>query len=107
MAVATALYVWGDTIRDRQVVLFSDSRAVVDIWQKGSTKDPLCMRIIRGVFLFLAGRNVRLTMQHVLGLLNRKADALSRFQVLLFRRLHPCADDDPTPVPPHLWAAYS
>ena len=106
VAVATALFLWGDHLRDRQVVLFSDSSAVVAVWQKGSTRDPLCMRIIREVFFFLAGRNIRLCMQHVSGLLNCKADALSRLQVLRFRHLHPCADDGPTPVPPHLWASY-
>ena len=55
VAVATALYLWGDHLRDRQVVLFSDSRAVVDVWQRGSTRDPLCMRIIRELFFFFGG----------------------------------------------------
>ena len=106
VAVATALFLWGDALRDCSVVLFSDSLSVVLVWQKGSCRDPLSMRILRAVFFHLAARNVRLVMQHVSGLCNTKADALSRFQVVEFRRLHPVADARPTPVPAHLWADY-
>ena len=45
-------------------------------------------------------------LQHVSGLCNSKADALSRFQVDAFRRLHPMADVEPTVVPASVWAGF-
>ena len=105
--MATALFLWGDLLRDQHVVLYSDSLSVVLVWQNGSCRDKLSMRILRSVFFFLASRNVRVVLQHVSGLCNTKADALSRFQVDTFRRLHPLADVEATVVPASVWAGFA
>ena len=87
---------------------WGDSLHIVLLWQQGSTWDPLSTRICTRCyfFLFFAGRNIRLVVRHVSGLLNSTADARSRLPVPTFRRLHPSADAAPPPVPLQMhWTA--
>ena len=61
------------------------------------------MKIIRNLFFFLVKRNVNITLEHVYGYNNSKADALSRFQVHRFQEMAPHAEIYPEVIPPEIW----
>ena len=102
-AVAAAIFTWGEQWTDRQIVIFSDNKAVVDIWAKGCTRDKNMMTLIRRLFFFLAQYNINVNLQHVYGYNNATADALSRLQIERFRRIQPAANRVETVVPVDIW----
>ena len=103
LAIFVAISLWKDRLRNKQVVLYTDSLSSTQVWISGVSKDPSYMRVLRPLFFLCAVNNINLLLHHVDDHLNILADALSRFQLTKFRELHPFADADPTPVPNNLW----
>ena len=66
-AIWIAVYTWGDSWVNRQVVIHTDSTPARDIWVKGSCPDKDVMRIVRAMFMFAAKRNINIMLQHVHG----------------------------------------
>ena len=61
------------------------------------------MRLVRKLFLFAARGNSNILMQHIPGVSNASADALSHLQLSRFRQLVPHADPDPTSISIEAW----
>ena len=99
-----AVCAWGHAWRDRQVLFFTDNMSITQVWRSGTCRDPDIMRLVRYLFLFTARLNLNILMQHVPGVSNSSADALSRLQVGRFRQLVPHADSQPSPLPPEIWS---
>ena len=102
-AVWAAVYTWGEEWANKEVVIFSDNRAVVDIWFTGTCKDKLMMSLLRSLFFHTARLNINLLLSFIPGRYNVNADLLSRLQVEEFRRSHPTADADPTFLSEAVW----
>ena len=62
----------------KHVIIHSDSQAAVGIINKGSTKNPLIMGFLRGLFWLSAIYNFRITTCYIKGVHNVIADAISR-----------------------------
>ena len=84
------------------VLFFSDNAAVVDIINKQTSKDSMIMVLLRDLVLSCLKHNILFQARHIPGLINSRADYLSRFQVAKSKELSPEADDFPTPVPENL-----
>ena len=84
------------------VLFFSDNAAAVDIINKQTSKDSMIMVLLRDLVLSCLKHSVLFQARHIPGLINSRADYLSRFQVAKFKELSPEADDFPTPVSENL-----
>ena len=102
-AVWAAVYTWGEEWANREVVIFSDNKAVIDVWFTGSCKDRKMMSLIRSLFFHTAGLNINLLLSFVPGRYNINADLLSRLQVQEFKWNHPAADKEPSHLPEAVW----
>ena len=102
-AIVAAVHTWGETWGGKRIVIMTDNLPITQAWQSGSSPRPLLMSLIRRLFLFAGTHGFSIAFKHISGLLNPIADALSRFQVLRFRRLMPTADEQPTAIPAAAW----
>lgn len=103
LPIVIAIKLWGPELRNKKVLFRSDNKAVVDIVNKQSCKSSQVMKLVRAMVLSCLSNNVLFKAQHIPGLKNDIADAISRFQWARFRRLAPMADPCPTPIPESLW----
>ena len=103
-AIWAAVRVWGRGWRNGQVVIHTDSRVITDVWKTGTCKDRDVMRVIRPLFMYGAKINLSITLLHVPGILNTKADLLSRLKVQQFKRQFPRMDGHCTSIPSEVWA---
>ena len=90
-AVVVAAQTWGAQWTRKRLLVHCDNHAVVDIWQAGTSWSPELMKI----FFTATQHNFTLILQHIQGVNNAIADALSRSQMHRFRKLAPQADTGP------------
>ena len=89
----------GCEFQNAAVTCHTDNEALVAIINKQSSKLRVVMTMIRRLVQASLKYNFLFKAIFVPGLRNQKADALSRFQVQLFRRLHPTANRQPSAFP--------
>jgi len=78
----------GSSWSRKKILFHCDNQAVVEIWDKGSSRAPHTMGLVR--LLFCASRhNINVCVIHIPGICNDMADCLSHFQMEKFRRLAP------------------
>ena len=98
-AILVAATVWASHWRRKRLLVHCDNQAVVDICRTGTSKNTELMRLIRTLFFTAARHNFTLLINHIPGVDNSVADALSRLQFHRFHQLAPEADPEPTPTP--------
>lgn len=91
--------VWGSALSGTRVEFRCDNRSVVDSINKGSSKEPIVMHLLRCLWFFLASFDIRVTASHIPGLQNTAADQLSRNKSAEFIQSHPYASSVPVVVP--------
>ena len=101
--IVTAVEIWGEHWKNKQIVVLTDNKPICDIWHSGSGKQPTILHLLRHLFFTAARLNINIMFEHILGNRNVLADLLSRLQVHRFRQLAPDMDQDPTPVPSRIW----
>ena len=94
-----AVHAWGAAWQRQKILFNCDNQTIVDIWDKGSTKSPEIMALVRLLYLCAARYNIYVCVQHIPGNSNRIADAISRFQDALFKKLAPEAEATPETIP--------
>lgn len=97
--IVVASVLWGAQWSGLRIVFNCDNEATVHIINKGRSKIPLIMKFMRKLTLCSAKNNFIILAQHISGVKNCIADALSRFQMDRFRHLAPQADPVPKPCP--------
>ena len=102
-AVWAAVHTWGDLWANREVVIFSDNKTTIEVWQSGTCTDSLMMAIIRAIFFKAAKVNLNIILSYIQGKKNIDADLLSRLQVHEFLQRNPQADWEPTILAPEAW----
>ena len=100
MAIAT--FVWGPQECKWHVLFCSDNDAVIHMLNSRTSKIPCLMRVLRHLLLSAARHGFSFSAQHVPGVSNQLADALSHFHWQEFHLQAPDAKPLPTPIPPQL-----
>ena len=100
--IVLAANVWGSSWAKQHVLFRSDNEAVVSILNRRTSKIPILMRLLRNLLLSAARLNFSFSSEHIPGVHNTTADALSRFNWQEFHRVAPMAQQAPTPIPPWL-----
>ena len=100
--VVIAAHVWGPQFARRHVLFCTDNEAVVYILNSRTSRIPVLMCLLRHLLASAARFNFSFASQHVPGVRNCIADALSRFHWQEFRRLAPQAQLLPVSLPPQL-----
>ena len=96
--VVVAAHVWGHQWCRKHVLFRSDNDAVVHILNSRTSKVPCLMRLIRSLLFAAACHCFSFSAQHIPGVTNQIADALSRFRWQEFRQLAPHAQLHPTSI---------
>ena len=97
-AITAAVNTWGYLWKRKKVLFHCDNQSVCAIWQKGSTKQPEVMALVRMLYFCIAHSDIHVMITHA-GVCNDIADALSRLQIGLFKQLAPNAADLPNAIP--------
>ena len=98
-AILVAVHTWGIHWAKHKILFHCDNQAVVDIWKKGSSKDPNIMALVRMLYFRAAQHNINICVMHIPGVHNNVADAISRFQMVRFWQLVPMAYPTADPIP--------
>ena len=98
--IVAAMHVWGQRLSNQRVILHTDNQALVHIINKLTSKDHKIMVLIRHFTLVSMQNNILFRAEHIPGVQNTLADALSRFNFQEFHVQAPWADQDPTEIPP-------
>ena len=75
------LKIWSTQWQNKNVVLFCDNLAVVEVLTSGKTKDEYLATCGRNVCMLTALFNIHLTVLHIPGKANKVADLLSRWSI--------------------------
>ena len=100
IVIAAAL--WGHQWTGSRVRCYCDNMAVVCSLNRGSSRDPQLMRLLHTLFFFCAAYDFSVSAQHVAGIHNEAAEALSRNNLSRFMSFHPPAQMCPSTLPPEL-----
>ena len=103
--IVCAAAVWGPSWTGLHVLCYCDNMSVVHALNKGSSREPsgVVMHLLRTLTFFSAIFGFVLRAQHVAGLYNGPADAISKDNLSLFFSQVPNAAREPTPIPEELW----
>jgi len=99
-AIVCAVHSWGHLWTKQKILFHCDNTSIVDIWQKGSTRDPEIMALVYMLYLRAGHHHINVVITHISGIHNCIADALSRFQTSRFQKLVPtaCTHQDHIPA---------
>lgn len=100
--IVIAAHIWGSLWHKRNVLFRSDNEAVVFILNARTSKVSGIMKLVRSLLMCAARSNFCFKAQHLPGVENEIADALSRFNWQDFRRLAPEANPHPSSIPREL-----
>jgi len=98
--IAMACVMWGGNWAQKRILFYCDNESTVEIINKGRSKVPSIMKLMRKLTYHSALCNYVIHAKHIPGKKNCIADALSRFQMKVFRRLAPNAEHHATPCVP-------
>ena len=98
--ILIAVHTWDIHWTKQKIYIFyCDIRAVVDIWEKGTTQDHYIINLVCLLYFRAAQYNINVCIIHIPGTHNNIADALSRFQMIKFYQFVPLAKQTPDPIP--------
>ena len=101
--ILVAIHIFENQLKNKKVIFHCDNEAVVEIINSQTSKCPRVMDLVRPFVLKTLRLNSIIRAKHVKGIDNSIADALSRFNMQLFRTLAPGAEENPMPILAHLW----
>ena len=98
-SIMVAVHTWGPLWQCQKILFHCYNKAVVDIWDKGSTRAVQLMALVQLLYFCVAHHNINVCIVHVPGVCNNIADSLSRFQMDRFRKLAPHANPTADNIP--------
>ena len=100
--ICVALYVWGNCIKNKSVVMHTDNMAVMYILNNHTSKDRQIMILVRFLVFTCMEHNIVIRAEHIRGVDNSIADFISRSKVdaILKKYLH--LDRKMTYIPDHI-----
>ena len=100
--IVMGVALWGIHWSGSRVCCLCDNAAVVAAVNKGSARNPALVRLLRILAFLCAVLNITVMAQHLPGVQNVAADALSRNNLKLFLALNPQASPVPAVIPSEL-----
>ncbi|XP_070572205.1 uncharacterized protein [Ptychodera flava] len=97
--IVIAALLWGHLWARKRILFHCDNSATVHIINKGRSKSPIIMKLMRRLVILAATHHFMFHAEHIPGKLNTIADSLSRFQMQRFWDEAPHADPAPCQVP--------
>ena len=97
--IVLSCIIWGPQLSKQSVLILCDNLSLVNAVNKGASKDPLVMHLLRCLWFFTAYFDIALTASHIPGACNTTADELSRNSMENFFTTNPDASRIPTPLP--------
>ena len=98
-AIMAAALTWGHQWSRLRIRFCCDNLPIVQAWEGKSSRQPWIMHLLRLLFLTAAKGNFTITLNHIPGITNPIADAISRQKFTRFFSLAPQANREPTPTP--------
>ena len=95
--VVISISLWASKLASKCILFHTNNQGLVEVINKKTTKDKNLLVLLRELVLQCLKHPFRAV--HVPGVLNVKADALSRLQVTKFKSLGQGMDREPTLVP--------
>lgn len=102
--IVLATEVWGERLRDKKVKFCCDNLGVVQAVNRQTASSPPVIRLLRRLVYNALELNAHFVAEHIPGVHNSIADALSRFQWDRFRGLAPGAEQHGRAFPSGLWS---
>ena len=84
LPIVMACMLWGNTWRNKQVLVHCNNQAVVEVVNSGASKDQNLAQLLRCLFFVMADFQLALKATHITGRHNVQADAISRNNLSLF-----------------------
>ncbi len=103
LPIVLAVAVWGQQWRHQLVVFKCDNMAVVQIVNAQNCRDPLLVQLLRYLHFYTAVLDIRVRANHIEGVNNSIADAISRNHLQVLFQLNKDANPTPTPIPRSTW----
>lgn len=97
--IVVSISIWASKLENKCILFHTDNQGLVEVINKKTTKDKKLLALLRALVLQCLKHNILFRAIHVPGVLNVKADALSRLQVTKFKSLGQGMDREPTLVP--------
>ena len=97
--ICLAIKLWGKYLSNKCLQINSDNMAVVYIINSSTSKDPLIMTLLRIFVLDCMSYNILIRSTHLLGVLNKCSDLLSRGQVQKAQKMFPTLQATPETIP--------
>ena len=99
LPVALSFRMWAPRLKGKNIIFMVDNRAIVDVLQSQTSRDPHIMSILRPMVVASMVNNVQFYSYHIPGKHNTIADLISRFQVGKAKLIAPWLASSPTQVP--------
>ena len=81
MAIIIALKIWGEELKDKNLLVFCDNQATVEVINKGRARNNFAQACLREICWISAKNNLVIKVKHRLGVLNTVPDYLSRWHL--------------------------
>ena len=102
LPIVLAGVIWGPNWQHKQVLVLCDNAAVVQILNAKTSKEKTIMHLLRCLHFFCALADIKLRAEHLPGLQNTIADAISRNNLQVLFSEVPTVFPSPSPIPPAL-----
>ena len=99
LPIVLSCAVWGPVLSGYGVGSKCDNQGVVDSINKGSSKEPVTMHLLRCLLFFSAYFGIRVSTSHIPGVVNVAADQLSRNKSATFLPENPHTSSIPVTIP--------
>ena len=75
--IVAAVHTWGSLWSRQKILFHCDNQDVVDIWDRGSTRAPHTMGLVRLLYFCASCYNINACVTHIDGVRNDIANSLS------------------------------
>ncbi|GAV00861.1 hypothetical protein RvY_11650 [Ramazzottius varieornatus] len=96
LPILNAILVWGHKFANKRILMHCDKLGAVHAWKKLRSHNHGVLSVMRRMVAAAAHHNMQIKLEHIPGVMNDVADALSRFQASRFRQVAPSAGLLPT-----------
>ncbi|XP_045198533.2 uncharacterized protein LOC123552851 [Mercenaria mercenaria] len=93
---------FSSSLANKCIMFYCDNEAVVAVINQQTSKNVCIMKLVRRLVVVTMAHNILFRAQHIPGIHNDKADALSRLQVKAFLRTCPSSIDNRVAIPEHM-----